>query len=249
MYEINKWDERFETAHTRKRQRLGWYMAPSGTDSKGYRKLMRNGKEGITALGVFSALCQYTATLPKELRGRLANSDGSPMDIEDISEITRMEVADIRHASGMLVACGWLTLMDKGICQDLPPICHTPANFPQGEGEGQEEEQGEGIKENVGAEKSKFIPPTIQEFIAYMQKALPEINPEWTPERITRACNVQFDTYVDQAWHTGGSKPRKIKIWGTTAKNSMKHLKPWNFGSAPKQQMSLPPNVSEYMGD
>ena len=99
------------------------------------------------------------------------------------------------------------------------------------------------------AEKPKFIPPTIQEFIAYMQKALPEINPEWTPERITRACNVQFDTYVDQAWHTGGPKPRKIKIWGTTAKNSMKHLKPWNFGSAPKQQMPLPSNVSEYMGD
>jgi hypothetical protein len=142
MFEINKWDDRFETAHTRKRQRLGWYLAPSGNDSKGYRKLMRNGKDGILALGVFAALCQHTATLSKDLRGRLCNSDGSAMDIEDISEITRMKVADIRHAGGMLVACGWLTYMDKGICQDVPPICQPSANFPQGEEEGEGEGKG-----------------------------------------------------------------------------------------------------------
>jgi len=191
-------------------------MAPSGTDSKGYRKLMRNGKEGITALGVFSALCQYTATLPKELRGMLANSDGSPMDIEDISEITRMEVADIRHASGMLVACGWLTLMDKGICQDMPPICHSSANFTQGEGEGEGQEQGEGEGEVKTPPSKKFIKPTTTEVHHYGQTLTPKFN---EPENF-------MDFYESKGWMVGKNK---MKCWKAAVRT-------WNRKSDPKQQ-------------
>ena len=179
MYEINKWNDSFETAHTRKRQRLGWYLAPSGNDSKGYRKLMRHGKEGIIALGVFSALCQHTATLSKELRGKLSNSDGTPMDLEDIAEITRMKVADIRHAGGMLVACGWLTLIDKEICQDVPLPCHPSANFPQGEGEGQEEEKGK-VNTAIAEEIYSHYPKKTGKAAAIksIEKALKIIKPE-----------------------------------------------------------------------
>ena len=152
MFNIVNWSEKFETADTRKRQRLGWFLAPSGNDSKGYRKLMRQGKDGIVAYGVFMALCQYMATLSKESRGSFVNSDGTEMDFDDLSEVTRIEVADIRHATGTLVACGWLTPIGTTICQSsashLPPICQSSPSFVKEEGEEQgEEEEKEKEKE------------------------------------------------------------------------------------------------------
>ena len=147
MFNIVNWSEKFETADTRKRQRLGWFLAPSGNDSKGYRKLMRQGKDGVMAYGVFMALCQYMATLSKESRGSFVNSDGTEMDFDDLSEVTRIEVADIRHATGTLVACGWLTPIGTTICQSsashLPPICQSSASFVKEEGEEQGQGQGE----------------------------------------------------------------------------------------------------------
>ena len=147
MFNIVNWSEKFETADTRKRQRLGWFLAPSGNDSKGYRKLMRQGKDGVIAYGVFMALCQYMATLSKESRGSFVNSDGTEMDFDDLSEVTRIEVADIRHATGTLVACGWLTPIGTTICQSsashLPPICQSSPSFVKEEGEEQGQGQGE----------------------------------------------------------------------------------------------------------
>ena len=147
MFNIVNWSEKFETADTRKRQRLGWFLAPSGNDSKGYRKLMRQGKDGVMAYGVFMALCQYMATLSKESRGSFVNSDGTEMDFDDLSEVTRIEVADIRHATGTLVACGWITPIGTTICQSsashLPPICQSSASFVKEEGEEQGQGQGE----------------------------------------------------------------------------------------------------------
>ena len=58
MIKIKDWSATYENSDTRKRQRLGWFLTPSGTDSKGYRMLMREGKNGLLALGVFSGLCQ-----------------------------------------------------------------------------------------------------------------------------------------------------------------------------------------------
>jgi len=86
--------------------------------------------------------------------------------------------------------------------------------------------------------KANFTPPTKDEFTAYMKTALPAINPEWSDEQITRACHLQFETYTEQDWHTGGNDPRKIGNWKNTAKNSMKHLKPWNFGQSQKNTPS-----------
>lgn len=146
MFRINKWSETFESADTRKRQRLGWILLQSGCDSRGYRKLMRDGKEGLQAYAVFIAMCQYMATLPKDVRGEFLNSDGSSMDIYDISEVTRIDVADIQQASGRLIDCGWLTLVESTISQpsasDLPPTCQSHPAFVQGEGEGEGEGEG-----------------------------------------------------------------------------------------------------------
>jgi hypothetical protein len=85
----------------------------------------------------------------------------------------------------------------------------------------------------------QFTPPTLEEFTNYLQVSLPKINPEWTPERITRASQLQHETYTDQDWHTGGDRPRKIKNWQTTTRNSMKYQKPWNFGQS-QQQFTAP---------
>lgn len=157
MIAIAKWNEKFENADTRKRERLGWYLAPSGNDSKGYRELMRKGAHGLLCLGVFSAMCQLMATLPKAHRGRLMNSDGTPMELEDIMELCRMtgmEAADFRQITGTLLEVGWLvdfqpnppskkataendpkipaevfpnSEINGGSASDLPPACQSPA--------------------------------------------------------------------------------------------------------------------------
>lgn len=153
MIKIIKWSECFESADTRKRQRLGWFLSPSGCDSKGFRKLMRMGKDGILALGVFQALCQSMATQTIESRraGAFLNSDGTPMEIPDILELSRlsgMEPADWWQTIGRLVAVGWISCSNslelEQYADHLPVVCQSSPGFVQGEGEGQEEEKGEG---------------------------------------------------------------------------------------------------------
>ena len=152
MIKINNWSESFESADTRKRQRLGWFLSPTGCDSKGYRMLMREGQQGVIALGVFQALCQIMGTLSKDIRksGILANSDGTGMEVADLWEITRIDVADLEHSLELLEKVKWLTVEVKDVkgesAGDVPPICHSSAGdvpknsgFVQGEGEEQEE--------------------------------------------------------------------------------------------------------------
>ena len=151
MITINNWSKAFETCDTRKRQRLGWFLAPSGCDSKGYRQLMRKGKDGIAALGVFQALCQIMATLPLEIRkgGSLINSDGTEMDLFDISEITRITPADLRQYTADLRQVGWVSYIEKEenieSADCLPFISdHLPQNSGFVKGEGEEQEKGKG---------------------------------------------------------------------------------------------------------
>ena len=109
-------------------------------------------------------------------------------------------------------------------------------------------ERIEEVKNNTQqADKPKFIPPTIEEFITYLKTALPKMNPDWQPEQIQRAATCQFDTYTEQGWKDGNGK--QIKIWKTKAKNAMIHKKPWNFGSSQTPDHHTSSNVSEYMGD
>jgi hypothetical protein len=175
MIEIVKWSNAFESADTRKRQRLGWFLCPSGCDSKGFRQLMRMGNDGLIALGFFQALCQSMATQSIESRraGIFKNSDNSTMDFTDVLEVSRlngMEPADSRQIIGRLVSVGWLRICNPLETQqsaaNLPPVCHPSPGFVQGEGEGegQEEEKGEdvplailphGWKKLTGAERKR----------------------------------------------------------------------------------------------
>ena len=67
---------------------------------------MRSGTDGVIALGVFQALCQVMGTLGKSIRktGMLVNSDGSPMDFEDLAEMPRLDVDVLTEAIEMLVS-------------------------------------------------------------------------------------------------------------------------------------------------
>lgn len=166
MIEIVKWSEIFENSDTRKRKRLGWFLNPSGCDSKGYRRLMKKGVPGVTAFGVFQALAQFSATLPAEMRGRFRHSDGRQMDMEDLADLTRLPVESILQTVEILADVGWIRVVDPPksgrnlppTADDLPPTAEKSVNgsessncepsgrnlpptagFVKGEGEGEGE--------------------------------------------------------------------------------------------------------------
>lgn len=161
MIEITKWSLCFESADTRKRQRLGWFLSPSGCDSKGFRKLMRDGKDGLATLGFFQALCQSMATQNASSRkvGIFQNSDGELMDFDDIMELSRlngMAPADYQQIIGRLVSVGWIclhkSLETEQSATCLPPVCQSHPGFVKGEGEGKG--QGEGKEQGQGGERA-----------------------------------------------------------------------------------------------
>ena len=168
MIEILKWSDCFESADTRKRQRLGWFLAPSGCDSRGFRQLMRMGKDGLVALGFFQSLCQSMATMPIKTRqsGIFQNSDGKLMELDDILELSRLggiKVADYRQITGRLVSVGWIrlhnSLESQQSASDMPPVCQSSPGFVQGEGEGEGQEEGK----EPPAPEGEF--PLVQEIL------------------------------------------------------------------------------------
>ena len=129
MITIAGWTDTFENADTRKRQRLGWHLTPTGCESRGYRRLMRQGVDGVLAFGVFRALCQAFATLPLETRatGAFANSDGSPMTVDDLAELVRIDAEIVENALGILAEVGWIHREPEQSAGHLPVICRSPA--------------------------------------------------------------------------------------------------------------------------
>ena len=138
---ITRWNETFENADTRKRQRLKSFHCPSGIESRGLVNLLCHFKQerALMAFGVFQMLCQLSATLPADHRGRLIHSDGTPMTAEYLSHLLRVEICHL-YASLEALAdkrVGWISM--EGENNDLPPICQSSPGFVQGEGEGEGE--------------------------------------------------------------------------------------------------------------
>lgn len=162
MYRINKWSETFENADSRKRQRLGWFMCPSGNDSGGYLELMSRGADGIAAYGVFIAICQWSATRGKQQRGEVSRNDGRPMSVELLATTIRMPLDVV--AKSLPVLChpdvGWITnenttktavatVTETGVPEKrasaVPSTCQShPENSPIVKGEGEGEGKGKG---------------------------------------------------------------------------------------------------------
>ena len=120
MYTIHKWSETFENSDTRKRQRLGWVLFPSGCDSIGYIDLMEYGSAGVAAFGTFASICQWSATSCRDVRGRLARSDGSEMTHKQIAAVIRQPIAVVDRSIEILVAIGWLSVENAELIDDLP---------------------------------------------------------------------------------------------------------------------------------
>lgn len=108
MVKITNWSKTFENADTRKRQALGWFLVQSGCESRGYRRLMKKGEKGVTAFGVYQALCQLTAKWSAANRGEFKHSDGNQMNLEDLSDLTRMPSNVIKSALPLLIDVGWI---------------------------------------------------------------------------------------------------------------------------------------------
>ena len=76
--------------------------------------------------------------------------------------------------------------------------------------------------------------PTQDEVIDYLLDKMPQVNPDWTPERIKRAGSSMYEDWVENKWRDGNNKP--IKNWKSKSKNVITNKKPWNFGASNQQQ-------------
>lgn len=140
MIEIIKWSETFENAAGRKLETITRFDHPAGCNSRGYRKLSRDGVVGMAAFGVFNALCQLMpATQRKSARksGIFRNGDGSLMELADILDLTwlgSMPAAEIQELLGKLVAVGWIKIHNNRETNSLeidpPTISQTSADLP-----------------------------------------------------------------------------------------------------------------------
>lgn len=86
---------------------------------------------------------------------------------------------------------------------------------------------------NPESKTKTFVPPSLEEFIAYAQEILPKLNPDWKSDQIERCATNKFETYEDDNWHDGFGK--QIKVWKTKARNSLKHEMPYKYGKAENQ--------------
>jgi hypothetical protein len=126
MIEIVKWSETFENAAGRKLETLHRFDHPAGCNSRGYRKLARDGVLGMAAFGVFNALCQLMADSQKKAarkEGIFRNGDGSLMEIRDIIDLTWLRDlpdGNLREALSRLVAIGWIKFHTDQDSNDLP---------------------------------------------------------------------------------------------------------------------------------
>jgi hypothetical protein len=114
MITINRWNENFEHAESRKRQVLNWFACPVGLQSTGYIALSSI-KGGFEAFGVFCALCQLHATNTNKdvrLSGTLSRSDGRPMSEEMVANILRIEIEALEDAITELSSddVNWITI-------------------------------------------------------------------------------------------------------------------------------------------
>ncbi|MBK1835031.1 hypothetical protein [Roseibacillus ishigakijimensis] len=204
MIRIKKWWDKFENSGSRKLKNCSYFSAPSGTDSKGYRKLMRQGAPGVIAFGVFQSLCQVMPTLSQEARkaGEMRNSDGTLMDEDDLCDLTRLPEEILRPAIELLESVGWLEeigsaenqgnpeprqLSAKEIpssADNLPPVSQDPPSKFQDTPSGEESRGGEGKGEerNSCPMPSDACPPPA-DVVAELWPLFPKVSRERSSKR------------------------------------------------------------------
>ena len=134
MITINKWDETFEHAESRKRKALNWFACPVGLQSTGYIALSSM-SGGLEAFGVFQALCQLHATNEaKDVRllGTISRSDGKPMSIEIVANILRIDKSTLKNALNILSSddVNWISFKMGKKSEQIKNLPSSPDDFP-----------------------------------------------------------------------------------------------------------------------
>lgn len=134
MITINKWDETFEHAESRKRKALNWFACPVGLQSTGYIALSSM-SGGLEAFGVFQALCQLHATNEaKDVRllGTISRSDGKPMSIEIVANILRIDKSTLQNALNILSSddVNWISFKMGKKSEKIQNLPSSPDDFP-----------------------------------------------------------------------------------------------------------------------
>lgn len=133
VLQIAKWDEVFETAETRKYQRLRWVPLPVDLTSNGYESLLEDWGDDAPALyGAWCALLSVAATCPT--RGILSTSRGKPIPTRHLARKTGFpeQIFEKLINWATMPEIGWLVestqvVVNKG---DPHPACSAPGDLP-----------------------------------------------------------------------------------------------------------------------
>jgi hypothetical protein len=258
MMEIAKWNETFENADTRKRQRLGWLFIPTGCDSNGYLSLVAQ-DGGFEAFGIFLAICQWSATQPRELRGKLARTNGSPLTEKDIAVRIRAEVCQVSAALNLLTSndVGWIVEDDsEKSASHLPLICQSSPDFVQGEGQGEGQEQGEGEAEGrapadlLESEKLSGEGKYIEALAARIGSTPEELTKSIEPLKLPAGClDAYLRSRASEEWRTKRGRSIGFSNWLPDLEIFASHFARYGGGdstpAASKAKHQLPANWRE----
>jgi hypothetical protein len=120
MLKIKNWLERLESQRDtdRPRKSMDWLFLPCDLQSTGYGLLMQEEK-GPQHLGVFVAVLEVVADLPKTFRGgSLVNAQGDELSLQALSIKTRISQACLEESIEALSRCGWLQEEESGEQED-----------------------------------------------------------------------------------------------------------------------------------
>jgi len=129
LYRIKDWNERFETAQSRRCKVLNWVAIPNSHDGAGYRRLMA--RDDATAIyGIWVLIVQVASKCSP--RGTLANGS-NPLTAIDLHFKTGAPEKDFETAFEVLSSpeIGWLEVVDSVPgCLDSEPAPSTIDQTP-----------------------------------------------------------------------------------------------------------------------
>jgi len=101
---VTNWDN-FETAESRRVNRLSWVAVPNRHDGSSYCELLDN-PNGVAHFGAWVLIVQVASKCPT--RGTLVRPDGRPHDAASLARQTHGHPKVLREAIKRLLAIGWL---------------------------------------------------------------------------------------------------------------------------------------------
>lgn len=118
-YRIPNWNDRFESAASRKLTALSSVLMPTNHDGDSYCDLMER-PDGAALYGAWCLIVQVAAKCSP--RGTLVRANGIPHTAQSIARKTHCPVSIVESAMTVLSEIGWLTESAKRIDSSASPI-------------------------------------------------------------------------------------------------------------------------------